>query len=91
VLVARAGRTRWKALAELADILHRDRFPVIGAVLVGTGPARRPPRRRDRPAGDDLPARSSPGAPQVPVRTAPNGRNGNGNGTRDRRGRSWKH
>lgn len=91
VLVARAGRTRWKALAELASILHRDRFPVIGAVLVGTGPARRPPRRRDRPAGDDLPARSSPGPPQVPVRTAPNGRNGNGNGTRDRRGRSWKH
>lgn len=96
VLVARAGHTRWKALAELARILHRDRFPVIGAVLVGAGPTRRPPGRRDRRAGGDPPARSSSGAPQVPMRTVPpNGRNGNGSGSgswaRDRRGRSREH
>jgi Mrp family chromosome partitioning ATPase len=90
VLVARAGRTRWKALAELAGILHRDRFPVIGAVLVGAGPARRPLGRRDRRAGSDPPARSSPGAPQIPVRTAPP-TSRNGNGTRDRRGRTREH
>src|SRR5215218_132003 len=96
VLVARAGHTRWKALAELARILHRDRFPVIGAVLVGAGPTRRPPGRRDRRAGGDPSARSSSGAPQVPMRTVPpNGRNGNGSGSgswaRDRRGRSREH
>jgi O-antigen/teichoic acid export membrane protein/Mrp family chromosome partitioning ATPase len=48
VLVARSGRSRWKALAELAGILHRNHFPVVGAVLVGVGRTPRPRRRRTR-------------------------------------------
>ena len=73
---------------------YNEEAGIAAAVLVGAGPTRRPPGRRDRRAGGDPPARSSSGAPQVPMRTAPpNGRNGNGsgNGARDRRGRSREH
>ena len=45
VLVARRGRSRWKAVGELAATLHRDRFPVLGVVLVDAG------RGRGRPSG----------------------------------------
>jgi O-antigen/teichoic acid export membrane protein/Mrp family chromosome partitioning ATPase len=48
VLVARSGRSRWRTVAELAGILHRNHFPVVGAVLVGVGRTPRPRRRRTR-------------------------------------------
>jgi O-antigen/teichoic acid export membrane protein/Mrp family chromosome partitioning ATPase len=84
VLVARSGRSRWKGLAELASILHRDRLPVIGVVIVGAGRSHRPGRRHTRRTGGDRPASTVAGAPQTLTRAAsPNG--SNGNGTRHRR------
>jgi O-antigen/teichoic acid export membrane protein/Mrp family chromosome partitioning ATPase len=70
VLVARAGRSHWKALAQLASILHRDRFPVIGAVLVG---ARRSdgPRHRARQGRGDRVLSTAAGAPQAPLLAPP--------------------
>jgi len=89
VLVARSGRSRWKALAELAGILHQNHFPVVGVVLVGVGRARRALRRREGEDGGNPAARSSTRAPQTLVRAASrNGRQGHGNGPHDRRGRS---
>jgi capsular exopolysaccharide synthesis family protein len=45
VLVARSGRSRWRAVAELAGDLHQGHYPVLGTVLVG---ARRPRGRSSR-------------------------------------------
>jgi O-antigen/teichoic acid export membrane protein/Mrp family chromosome partitioning ATPase len=88
VLVARSGRSRWKALAELAGILHRNHFPVVGAVLVGVGRARRALRRREHGGGGNPAARFSARAPRALARAASrNGRQGHGNGPHDRRGR----
>ena len=46
VLVAQRGRSHWKAVSELAAALRRDRFPVLGVVLVGA--SRVPGRHRRR-------------------------------------------
>jgi Mrp family chromosome partitioning ATPase len=64
VLVARSGRSRWKALAQLAGILHRNHFPVVGTVLVGVGRGPHPLRQRTRePAnGSGEPPRRGSGA-----------------------------
>jgi Mrp family chromosome partitioning ATPase len=35
LIVARANRSRWRAVVELATALRRDRVPVLGVVLVG--------------------------------------------------------
>ena len=35
LIVARANRSRWRAVVELAIALRRDRVPVLGVVLVG--------------------------------------------------------
>jgi O-antigen/teichoic acid export membrane protein/Mrp family chromosome partitioning ATPase len=75
VLVARSGRSRWRALAELADSLHRDRFPVIGAVLVGVGRSNGPPGRHARRNGGD-PTASTAAAARAPRRAAPPDGNG---------------
>ena len=78
VLVARSGQSRWKPLAELATTLHRDRFPVLGVVLVGAG--RRPRRvRRGGGAGRDAPARAAS------LRDPRQGAAPNGNGARGHR------
>jgi O-antigen/teichoic acid export membrane protein/Mrp family chromosome partitioning ATPase len=37
VLVARSGRSRWKAVGMLAATLQRDRIPLLGVVLVDAG------------------------------------------------------
>ncbi|HEX8132053.1 MAG TPA: polysaccharide biosynthesis C-terminal domain-containing protein, partial [Actinomycetes bacterium] len=83
VLVARSGRSHWKALADLATTLRRDRFPVLGAILVGAGHL---PRRVRQDAVDwTAPAEGA----------GPNG-NGNrqgraGNGSRAARRRRSGH
>jgi Mrp family chromosome partitioning ATPase len=76
VLVARSGRSRWRALAELAGILHRDRFPVVGVVLVGAGRSNGLPRRRARRNGGDPTVSTAAGAVQASGQAAPP--NGNG-------------
>jgi Mrp family chromosome partitioning ATPase len=75
LLVARSGRSRWKSLAELAGSLRRDRFPVLGVVLVGSG------RRRGAPptAGTRAPRRHRRGAAEPEPLGGGNG-HGHGNG-----------
>jgi O-antigen/teichoic acid export membrane protein/Mrp family chromosome partitioning ATPase len=77
VLVARSGRSRWKALADLATTLDRDRFPVLGVILVGAG---RPPRggRKD---GDGI-AAAIRGGVDAAVSPPQNGHGRPGNGSR---------
>jgi Mrp family chromosome partitioning ATPase len=54
VLVARSGRSRWRQLANLASALHRERFPVLGVVLMGV--ERRPRHVRQAADGPTAPA-----------------------------------
>jgi len=77
VLVARSGRSRWKALADLATTLHRDRFPVLGVILVGPG---RPPRG-GRKGGDGI-AAAIRGGVDAAVGPPQNGHGRPGNGSR---------
>jgi len=75
MLVARSGRSRWKPLANLASTLHRERFPLLGVVLMGS--ERRPRHVRQ--------AASGPTAPATRLRSRPPNRapadgHGNGNG-----------
>ena len=77
VLVARSGRSRWKALADLATTLHRDRFPVLGVILVGAG---RPPRG-GRKGGDGI-AAAIRGGVDAAVGPPQNGHGRPGNGSR---------
>jgi O-antigen/teichoic acid export membrane protein/Mrp family chromosome partitioning ATPase len=84
VLVARSGRSRWRSLAGLAATLQRDRFPVLGVVLVGAGSGRR--RRAARSGAEGAAARPSPGRPGQRGGAPPNGNGHGGNGNRARGG-----
>jgi len=79
VLVARSGHSRWKALADLATTLHRDRFPVLGVILVGAG---RPPRGGGRRTARDGTAGAIRARLDAAVGPRQNGHGRPGNGSR---------